>query len=125
MLNLAASSPAVRIERLRLADAVPMALQVSWVPASLCPGLEHEDLEHHSLFGLIESKFGLAIGYARETIEAREASARESQLLGLRRAGVPVLYVERIVYLQDDTPIEFVQSVCRSDTYKFSIQLVR
>ena len=38
-LEIAPTAPVVRIQRLRLADDVPMALEDSWFPADRFPGL--------------------------------------------------------------------------------------
>jgi GntR family transcriptional regulator len=44
-LEIAPTAPVVRIQRLRLADGVPMALEDSWFPAERFPGLAEETID--------------------------------------------------------------------------------
>jgi GntR family transcriptional regulator len=122
-LKLEDREPIFRLARLRLADGVPMAVQTSWLPAYLCPGLETMDLTG-SLYSLLEQHFNLRLYRGDHTIRARRARSEEAQLLGITR-GAPVLTGERQVYLADLTPLEFVTSVSRGDLYYMKVTLFR
>lgn len=82
-LNLNADAPTVKLVRLRLAEAVPLLLETTFLPASLCAGLETEDLTTQSLYSLLETKYGLHLKYARQTLEATVANEYESRLFGI------------------------------------------
>jgi GntR family transcriptional regulator len=120
-LDLAAGEQTVRIVRLRSAAETPLLLETSLVPGSRCPGLEHEDLEHHSLYATLELRYGLRPRAARQTIEATTASAFESELLGIP-AGAPMLLLEGITTTDRGTPIEWFQAIYRADRVKIAVE---
>src|ERR1700691_1489343 len=49
-LGLPARAPVYKIERLRLADAWPIAVETSWLPAERFPGLSREIRQEGSLY---------------------------------------------------------------------------
>jgi GntR family transcriptional regulator len=123
-LGLAEGDPVVLIERLRLADGEPMALEEVAIPQELAPGLERVPLEGRSLYAVLEQRYGLILGRAEQSIEAGRPTAEERRLLELPPA-VPVLRLERLTFLSDGRPVEFVRSAYRGDRYRFSVELER
>ena len=61
---------------------------------------------------------------AVQRVEAREADDEIAKLLELDE-GLPILYKERIVYLDDGTPIEFTYCYNRGDRYSLTFGLSR
>ncbi len=112
------------IERLRLADEEPMALETIWVPHDLCPELMQEDLEGASIYRLFEERFGLKLARADQYLEASTADLKEAELLGIKENS-PVLRLERITYLSSGRPCEAAWSVYRGDRYRFKTSLQR
>jgi GntR family transcriptional regulator len=86
-LRLGARGTAWRIDRIRLADGQPMALEQGWYPTSLLPDLDAEDLSG-SLYTLFDVRYGLAIDAAEQTLwgEAAEG-AMARRLEASRRCG--------------------------------------
>ncbi|HVB22568.1 MAG TPA: GntR family transcriptional regulator [Ktedonobacteraceae bacterium] len=108
--------------RLRLADDMPMALETTTLPVSLCPGLTRQDLENQSLYRLLAERWGVRFDYATQSIEPACASPHEASLLHVAQ-GMPLLLMHRITYNQDGRAIEHVKSLYRGDRYKFIIEL--
>ena len=50
------------------------------------------------------------------------AAEREAELLRVE-LGSPLLYIERVAYLQDGRPVEFTRSYYRGDRYDFVAEL--
>ena len=121
-LRLAPDEQLARIERLRLADGEPMALETSYVPLSLCPGLLSIDLENRSLYEVLQSVFRLRFGSATQTIAAEVAPPGTASTLGLA-PGDAMLVMERTTLLDDGRPVEFVRSWYRGDRYHFAVRL--
>ncbi|PTX58491.1 GntR family transcriptional regulator [Melghirimyces profundicolus] len=111
------------IKRVRLADDLPMALETTFLPVRLVPGLT-ETQAYGSIYEYIENQLGLKIEHATQTLEASVARERESEVLQIKK-GSPVLLIERTSYLSDQRPLELVKSVYRGDRYKFNVQLHR
>jgi GntR family transcriptional regulator len=71
------------IERLRLGDGEPMVLDSAHLRADLFPGLAEADLEHRTLYEILETDYGRTVAEAHETIEPVILTPRECQLLGV------------------------------------------
>jgi GntR family transcriptional regulator len=119
-------SPATRVlcvERLRLADGEAMALEAAHFAFAGMERMLTLDLEG-SLYALLHDEFGLTPTEAVQEFEARLATHRECLLLQLSD-GMPVLKLERTTFDAEQRPFEYVQSVYRSDRYRFVARLVR
>lgn len=109
--------------RLRIVDDVPLCVQTAHLPIQLCPALEENDLTS-SLYRLLESRYGLRLWTAKETLRARGATHWEARLLQVRE-GAPVMFTERITYASAGTPVEYLEAVWRGDRYDFKVTLSR
>ncbi|MDN5361562.1 MAG: GntR family transcriptional regulator, N-acetylglucosamine utilization regulator [Moorella sp. (in: firmicutes)] len=123
-LGLSPRDKVYQIKRLRFANAEPIVIQVSHIPQPLCPGLEEENLEGNSLYSILENRYGLRLNHARQRLEATRATSEQARLLGIAKAS-PLLYVHRLSFLSDNTPVEFVESWYRSDRYAFEVTLYK
>jgi GntR family transcriptional regulator len=106
----------VHLERLRLADEVPMAIERAVIHPSLGDVLEAE-LERESLHEAFE-RLGRIPVRAEARVSARRASAGERRELGLGSGGV-VLVERRIITDQDGLPIEHTETVYAAERYEF------
>lgn len=123
-MGMQPGSQAYRIERLRLADGEPMALEVTTWPLDLGQRLVDENLNDASIYQLLEEKFGIVLGEADQTIEAAAASAHDAEYLGIRK-GAPVLVVERVTSDASGRAIELARLTYRADRYSYRIRLRR
>jgi len=123
-LKLSRGEPVVRVERYLLLDGEPVAFTTIYIPAAKCPGLVEDVWQWQSLISLFENKHHLFPAKALQTVEAVKADERIARLLGVD-VDDPLLYTERITYLEGDDPIEFTQSYLRSDRYTYNITLYR
>ncbi len=112
-----------KIKRLRLANNEPIAVETSYLPVSLVPGLT-PDILASSLYTYIENELELTIGHASQTVEAAIVDAEDQQHLHINK-GVPVLLIQRETFLENGTPLELVRSSYRADRYKFKIDIER
>jgi GntR family transcriptional regulator len=112
-----------KIKRLRLANEEPIALETSYLPVKLIPGLTPEILEE-SLYTYIEDELHLNIGHATQTVEAALVNDEDIKHLKIKK-GVPVLLIQRETFLENGTPLELVRSSYRADKYKFKIDIER
>lgn len=119
-LGLSPDSRVVRLERLRLADAVVMAHELSVLPHSAVPDPQQVQ---GSLYAYLQSQ-GKAPVRALQHIRALNAGARLAEQLGVP-AGQAVLHTTRIAYLASGEAVELTHSYCRSDYYDFVAELRR
>jgi GntR family transcriptional regulator len=112
----------VLLKRLRLADAEPISLMVHYLPEKLVPGLAESGLHGESLYESLEERYGLIPAVATDTVQTREATMEEAGLLRTR-PGEPMLFVTRVSYLEDGSPLEFVTVASRGDRYRYRVSL--
>ena len=110
------------IERLRLVDDTPMAVETSHLSAARFPGLIAELRKKSSLYRVLSDSYGVHPVEAEETIETASASPREAELLGVD-TGAPILVLGRHSFDGDGAPIEYVRSWYRGDRYTFVARL--
>lgn len=114
----------VQIRRIRLVEGEPVAVQNAYVRHAFCPRIAERGLIEGSLYKTLENGYGLKLGRALQTVEAKPADEYEASLLEIG-IGQPVLILERLTYLAGGEPIEYVRSIFRGDRYRFIIELVR
>ena len=84
-LGLEESTPLVHLERLRLADGRPLALDRVWLPASVGEPLLDVDFRRTSLYEEL-ARTGIPVTGGQETVRAVVPSRAEHDLLGLQAA---------------------------------------
>lgn len=122
-LRIEAGAPTLYLERLRLASGTPMLLEMVYLPAERFPGLLSSDLEHHSLYDLLATRYRTPVVRARETLEPVLVPAREARLMELRPRSLALL-VEGIAYAVDGTPVEFGRTYVRGDLTRYYVERV-
>ncbi len=120
-LKLCPGEEVFEIERLRLADGQPMALEMRYMAQKICPELIHEDLEGQSIHKLLIDKYSIPLIRARHIIEARPLTERESTLLEAPACSAG-FFVSRVTYTLLDRPVTLYQIIYRGDEYRFSAE---
>jgi GntR family transcriptional regulator len=109
------------IERLRLADGTPMAIERTHVDASITPGLAGVSLEDASLYAVLADRYGIRLDGGEQWIEAAPADAEVAGRLGIGPRA-PVLRIRRLAR-QGARPVEYTESVYRADRYQLHVAL--
>ena len=119
-LGIPAGTDIYVIERLRYADAEPLALMRNHVPAGLLP-LTQQDLETYGLYNLLRGN-GVNLRIAKQSIGARAATAAEARALGESK-GAPLLTMQRAAYDDHGRAVEHGDHVYRASRYSFDLTL--
>jgi GntR family transcriptional regulator len=119
-LGLSPHTRVARLERLRTADDVAMAYEVSVLPATVIPD---PDAVGDSLYQFLE-KIGKPPVRALQHIRAMNAPAELARQLDVPE-GQAVLFITRIAYLETGEAVELTHSYCRSDHYDFVAEMRR
>lgn len=101
------------IIRQRLIRNEPFRLEYTIMPIKVIPDLSL-DVLNNSIYSFIEQKLNLKIGKANRVISADIPDAYDQKYLNCTH-NEPVLKVEQVVFLEDDTPFEFSESRARYD----------
>jgi len=121
-LGLKTGEPVTVLERLRLADGEPLAIETCYLHHDRCSEVLTENLENRSLYKLLSEKLGIVPTRAEQQMEAAICNQREMKLLNLE-PGAPVLLIRRTTYSQEGKPFEYVESVYRGDKYVFYVDM--
>jgi len=123
-LNIPSDKKIFFVQRLRLVDDLPIALNVSYLSLPENALIEHAELEHAvSLWSLIEKK-NIPLLEASKSIEAAAADEKTARLLEMP-AGAPLLVVSGIVYTTNHVPVEYHKVISCGDRYRYSLHLDR
>lgn len=109
----------VLIQRLRLADDEPIALMSNLLPADLAP--TREELENRGLYDLLRER-DVVPASANQVIGARNATAKEAEILGERRRAA-LLTAQRTSHDAAGRVIEFGSHIYRASRYSFETTL--
>lgn len=121
-LRLLPGQHLVRLERLRLADDVPMAIERAVITPS-CAAATEADLERGSLHDAFE-RLGRLPVRSEAQVTARRATGREIQLLELSADGV-VMCERHTIYDHYGVPLEHTETCYAANRYVFKAVLHR
>lgn len=118
--SLSPGARVARLERVRLADQTPMALESSALPVDVLPDPE---AVQSSLYTFLADRRQTPVR-ALQHIRAANATARQAELLSIPE-GRALLFITRFGYAEDGRCIEISHTWCRSDYYDFVAELRR
>jgi GntR family transcriptional regulator len=117
-LQIPLGAPVFAIRRLRLADNIPMALEYSYFPERILPGLDRYDLERRSIYAILAEEYGVTLAGAFQTLEPVVALAYQARLLQVSR-GAPLMLVTRTSSDDRQRIVEFAKDLYRGDCFRF------
>lgn len=122
-LGLTDEEQAVRLERLRFADDVPITLEINYLPHPRASGVYQRAKEtaDGSLYSLMSSE-GLHPAIAEQFFRADSATAREAELLRLS-AQAAGLRLASTAFDEIGAPIEYTEAFYPGSQYDFHITL--
>lgn len=112
-----------KLKRVRYADDEPMAIQTSYLPERLFPGLSREKLENRSLYQFLQAEYGIQMEEAEERYNVIIIQKEEeAKMLNVSRES-PALFCLRISCLQANIKFEYTESILRGDRYILSVKI--
>jgi hypothetical protein len=117
-LKVKAGSPVYRYVRTRNVDGHPLANQTNFMPFSICPGLEHDDVSRYSFQKLLEEKYFAVLTEMQEDYLLEPSTEQDREVLQLPQ-DVPVLVVDRIALSATSWPLVWATIRIRPDRYQY------
>ena len=117
-LGLGAQDSVARLERVRVADDMPLAIERAVLSSAVLPV---PTVVEQSLYAVLET-LGMRPVRALQRISAANVGARDAKLLQVAE-GVAVLRIERVSYLATGRVVEVTRSIYRGDAYDFAAEL--
>ena len=123
-LNLEENEAAIIFSRLRFAGEKVLGLATSYLPFKRFYKFLDENMEDKSLYITLESKYGTFPIRSIYNIETQRCPREIAKLLQIV-PGDPVLFLQEVVYDQNDAPFEFVEEFYRADRFAFRVEIRR
>lgn len=121
LLHVTPEASLYYLERLRLADGLPVILEKRYVVAEFCPGLSADDVSG-SLYSLWVKRYELPVEAADESIRAVNTRGADARLLKLRDGAAGML-IQSVGYLTGNRPLWSERTLYRGDCYEFHNRL--
>lgn len=123
-LQIEERQPVLRLDRLRLGDDEPIAFDRTWLPRFYAHLLEAHDLEHDSIYRILERSYDIPVLRGRFRIEAVNSDADVARHLQIP-PGRALLLIERTSMTYGGRRIYFQQRYYRSDRVAYEMELER
>lgn len=122
-LQLKSGDPVQKAIRVRSTREGPVSHITTYVPADIARKFGRRELARKPILVLLEES-GVKVGRAHQTISARLADVMVAQHLDVA-VGSALLAVRRLVYDDQDRPIQWLHGLYRPDRYEYEMQLSR
>ena len=109
------------VQRLRLANEIPLSLHNSYIPMALARDLDKLNLVDEQLCFILSKNYNLNRVKLSEELESVSASESEAALLGIP-VGYPLLLLQDTIIGQDGRPFEYAKVVFRGDKIKLKLE---
>lgn len=121
-LGLRPGEETYKVVRLRFARGVATVLETSFFPAERFPGLLEMDLDHGSIYRLMDRHFHARPVRGVQAMESVAAERAEAKLLGVP-LGSPLMLLERTAWDADGRAVEHARDLYRGDRSRFLTEL--
>lgn len=111
------------LQRLRMLEGVPAVLELTYLDAELCKGIEKKDYGKVSLYNTLRQDYGLSLKSGRESVGLTYTTAQEGDLLGIPE-DTAVFFISGRMFTEDGSCVEYFKSLNRADIFQFQSVLV-
>jgi GntR family transcriptional regulator len=123
-LNLASGTEVVRLDRLRLADERPIAIDSTWLPLRFGALLSGLDLTRETMYHILETRYAIPILTGTFLICASQATPQRAKQLEVE-SGSALLLIQRISYTTGNEPVYLQERYYRPDRVHYRVTLER
>ena len=109
-LQIGLAAPVYYVKRLRHVDGSPYLIDEHYIPSNLCPGIEERYQDNASLYGLLETQYGLNLHHGQIEFQAAGPTSEEEAELLEVYPDINLLYVERVVYNEMGVPVDYFEA---------------
>lgn len=122
-LNIAVGDAVQKAIRVRSTKEGPLSHITTYVPADIARQFGRRELARKPILLLLEES-GVKVGRAHQTISAKLADAVVARHLDVS-VGSALLAVRRLIYDDQERPVQWLHGLYRPDRYEYEMQLSR
>lgn len=112
-----------KAQRVRSTKEGPLSHITTWVPHEIAHAFGRKELAQKPILVLLEEA-GVKVGRAQQSISAKLADAQLALQLDVA-VGSALLAVKRLIYDENDKPVQWLHGLYRPDRYEYQMQLSR
>lgn len=121
-LKLSDNDKVYFLNRLRLANEEPMAIEYCYLPEKFFPDLIKYNFERCSLYEITKKEYSVAFNFMKQSIKAVNMSKKEAEMLLGKARGFGLASI-KIVYNEDENPIEYTRTIYHPERYSYNMVL--
>lgn len=110
--------------RIRKGDGTPMAYETAYIPYKCCPDIHKYLDDRSSLYEIYETIYQLKLGSGIIRLESQMPGARLQEKLNISKDS-PMLFMKCLTFLEDHTPLYYVECSYIGEKYFFSAKIPR
>ena len=110
------------LNRLRLADNEPIAIEYCYLPEKFFPNITKYNMVNCSLYTIMKEEYDIHFNYMKQSIKAGNLSRNDAEKLLGKSKGVG-LFSERMIYNIEEVPVEYTKTIYNADRYSFNMTL--
>jgi len=122
-LKLEPGARVQRAVRVRYHENVPFSHLTTYLPEDIGRHCDERELSDTPLLLLME-RAGIKVSAADQSVSAKLADTIVAPLLEIE-TGSPLLWVKRLVFDQNDRPVEYLNALYRPDIYEYQMNMSR
>ena len=122
-LQISSHGTAQKAVRVRSTEDGPLSYITTWVPADIAKNFGKSELQKKPILLLLEEA-GVKVARAEQAITAKLADSVVAQHLDVQ-VGSALLGVKRVIFDEDDRPLQWLTGLYRPDRYEYQMQLSR
>jgi GntR family transcriptional regulator len=112
-----------RAVRVRYHENVPFSHLTTYLPEEIGRQCDEQELSDKTLLLLLE-RAGIKVSAADQSVSAKLADTLVAPLLEVE-TGSALLWVKRLVFDQNDRPVEYLHALYRPDVYEYQMNMSR
>ena len=119
-------SPGARVQRavrVRYHENVPFSHLTTYLPEEIGRHCDEREMSDKPLLLLLE-RAGIRVSSADQSVSAKLADTIVASLLEIE-TGSPLLWVKRLVFDQNNRPVEYLHALYRPDVYEYQMSMSR
>lgn len=116
--SITLKGPLCEIERLRLADGIPMMKETRYISLQFCPDIHRRDLEH-SLYEIFKRDYGIQLTEINQMLSAVVLEGEWLKVFDAAKP-IPAFRVEGASFCGKNLIVEMEDSIYRGDMYRFA-----
>ncbi|GIN20932.1 MAG TPA: GntR family transcriptional regulator [Bacillus bacterium] len=111
-----------QIQRLKIQQDQPVALEYSYIPQELFPDLHQEDIDDNLLYNIFQRGYGVQLDKAKIYFSTVLADEYQAESLNVER-GVQLFVFERFTFNNDNHIIEYSKFIIKQDQSKYFLEI--